>query len=99
MLHIKRRNRPKLKKNDLVILLVILVWSLIMGCLLTFAANSYADVPESEVGKPLRCGETSWGCRFPSPKLANPEGGSLRCSKWRTVDVVPVEQQLGKNFI
>ena len=21
-------------------------------------------------------GETSWGCRFPSPKLANPEGGS-----------------------
>ncbi len=64
MLHIKRRNRPKLKKNDLGILLVILVWSLTMGCLLNFATNSYAAVPESEIGKPLATTEgtsaTQW---------------------------------------
>ncbi|WP_414623298.1 hypothetical protein [Calothrix sp. CCY 0018] len=45
-----RRNRPKLQKNPVGIILVILVWSLTIGWLLTFATNSYAAVLKSEVG-------------------------------------------------
>ncbi|MEO1765125.1 MAG: hypothetical protein AAFR83_24985, partial [Cyanobacteria bacterium J06629_18] len=31
-------------------------------------------------------GETSWGCRFPSPKLANPEGVGFRPPNFTKTD-------------
>lgn len=50
MSNIKRRNRPKLKKNPVGILLVILIWSLAMGWLLALATNAHGAVPKSEIG-------------------------------------------------
>ncbi|MBV6621488.1 MAG: cytochrome C [Rivularia sp. (in: Bacteria)] len=50
MSNLKRRNRLKLKKNSIGMILVILIWSVAMGWLLSFATNARGAVPESEIG-------------------------------------------------
>ncbi len=44
MLNIKRRNRPKLQKNPVGIILVILMWSLTMGWLLAQSTTAHGTV-------------------------------------------------------
>lgn len=46
----QRRNRKQLRKNSLGILLVILLWSLAMGWLLSQTTHVHGTVPASEIG-------------------------------------------------